>query len=309
MTELIGNAWLGWKDYTDNGKLAALLLAVLLFLWFGQKKVEKKVFLLYTTIMTVCCIFPLTAAVLMVYQTRFYDYEWIWSMVPLTAAVAWGTVILLMKVWPDLQPAEWRRGVPVTVFSLAVILLCGNLGDMPVDQEKQETDRQQAYKILGMVKEAYPGEELCLWAPREILEYAREADASVKLPYGRDMWDASLGAYSYDVYDGERNAMYHWMEACALLGESDGSVMFEGDGETVQRTGEEAEGSKETLEGNPMGAGSTTELCAGYARNAGVNCILIPDTAAPETVQRLENALGADAHKLEDYWIFYGWTD
>ena len=24
-------AWLGWKNYTDNGKLAALLLAVLLY--------------------------------------------------------------------------------------------------------------------------------------------------------------------------------------------------------------------------------------------------------------------------------------
>ena len=32
MTELMRKAWLGWEEYTDHGKLAALLLASLLFL-------------------------------------------------------------------------------------------------------------------------------------------------------------------------------------------------------------------------------------------------------------------------------------
>ena len=56
------------------------------------------------------------------------------------------------------------------------------------------------------------GEEFCLWAPREILEYARTRDGKISLLYGRDMWDAALHAYSYDVYSEETEALYRWME-------------------------------------------------------------------------------------------------
>ena len=44
MRELLRNAWLGWQNYTDDGKLAALLLAALLFLWLRNKKVSQKGF-------------------------------------------------------------------------------------------------------------------------------------------------------------------------------------------------------------------------------------------------------------------------
>ena len=55
MTAILKNiqmAWLGWKNYTDDGKLAALLLAALLFLWYYRKKTEKLSFLGYTIVVT-----------------------------------------------------------------------------------------------------------------------------------------------------------------------------------------------------------------------------------------------------------------
>ena len=81
------DAWLGWKSFISNGKLAALLLAALIFLWYNRKQVERKL-LVYTSVMAVCCILPVTAVVLMGYQTKFYDYEWIWSLVPLEQGFA-----------------------------------------------------------------------------------------------------------------------------------------------------------------------------------------------------------------------------
>lgn len=293
MMELLGRAWQGWIDYIDDGKLPALLFAALFFLWLGGKKTEvearqrigqragqeqeRKTLLLYATVTTVCCVLPLTAAVLMLYQTNFYSYEWIWSMVPLTAVTAWGGVAVLEEIWPKLGAKDWRKGLPGAAILLAAVLLCGSLGPPAWSQEGQAKERQHVYDLLRRVRELCPGESLCLWAPREIMEYAREADAGILLPYGRNMWDITLNAYSYDTYGEEKEVMYQWMEE--LQGRMPEETVF--------------------LSG----------LCAGYAVDAGVTCILLPESRDPETVQELEKALQVKAQKLEGYWVFYGWAD
>lgn len=274
MGELLRNAWLGWMDYNENGKLAQLLLAVLLFFWFWKKGMEQRALVLYTTIATLCCIFPPTAAALMLYQTRFYDYQWIWSMVPMTAVVSWGIVVFIREICTG--PAGKLRGLAGGVFLLAVIALCGGLGSSVWDRDGERLERKQAQRVLELVRQSCAEEGLCLWAPREIMAYVREADGAVRLPYGRDMWDPSLRAYAYDVYGEKAAAMYQWMEAASA--------------------GEEAEDIGQ-------------EVCTGYALEAGVNCILLSENADGETVEGLEKALGKDAQKLEGYWIFYGWTD
>lgn len=282
MSELPGNAWQGWMDYKDYGKLACLLLAVLVFCWFGKKKVEQKTFLLYTTVMAVCCILPPTAAILMAYQTRFYDYQWIWSMVPLTAAVSWGMVMVFEEFWPGFQREKRRKVFGAAALLLAIVCLCSGLGSRAWDMGGQRTDRQKAQGVLETALATCGRKDICLWAPREIMAYVREAEGTVKLPYGRDMWDLSLGAYAYDSYDEKRTLMYQWMEGVA------------GNEEAAQVTAD---------------ASITPKLCAGYAMEAGVTCIMLPEGAEEETIRELEEALGADAQKLEGYWIFYGWTD
>lgn len=109
MTELLRNAWNGWRAYTDPGKLAALLLVSLVFLWIYYKRVPRKEFLIYTTMTAVCCIFPVTAAALMLYQTRFYDYEWIWSIVPLTAMVSYGVVLFVTDILKEQTRGDRKR--------------------------------------------------------------------------------------------------------------------------------------------------------------------------------------------------------
>ena len=61
MLELLTNAWQGFEQYRSGGKYIALLLTVLLFLWFGRKENKQKVLLIYTTLVTVMCIFPVSA--------------------------------------------------------------------------------------------------------------------------------------------------------------------------------------------------------------------------------------------------------
>ncbi len=281
MTELLRKAWLGWTDYIDYGKMAALLAAALLFMWFGKKKVVHKPLLLYTTVITVCCVLPPTAAVLMAYQTIFYDYQWIWSLVPVTAVTAWGAVLFLTEIWPDFKPALWRKGLPGAALVAAVAVLCGPLGSSGLDKDRLPEKKMYAYSVLETVKETYPGERLCLWAPREIMEYAREADPAILLPYGRNMWNIALSGYAYDSYDERMTAMYQWME------------------------GLQGADFSEAAASDP----AASESCVGYALDTGVTCILLPKDTEPETVRKLEKTLNVEARKLEDYWIFYGWTD
>ena len=109
MTELMQNAWLGWRQFTDGGKVAAILLAALLYLYLsGFWKKHGELFL-YTAIVTVFSIVPITAVLLMLYQTRFYDYEWIWSLVPMNVAAAWGMTEFLGSQWKELSLSRWRQ--------------------------------------------------------------------------------------------------------------------------------------------------------------------------------------------------------
>lgn len=287
MAELLQNAGLGWTSYKECGKLAALLLAALLYLWFVRK--EKTPLLLYTSVMTVLCILPVTAVLLMLYQTKFYDYQWIWSAVPLTAVTAYGAVLFLADYGIGSHRAGGRKAVPVIALLLAAALLSGGLGRQVWDRRAGKEEKAQARLVLESLRELCPG-EICLWAPREIQEYARELDASIKLPYGRNMWDLALNAYAYDVYGEGTIAMCRWMTWTEETGEADRPAQPAREQESGKQAGEPA---------------VTLEESAGNALAVGVNLVLLPENALPGTVERMERALGTKAQSVEGYYLFH----
>lgn len=274
MWELMGNAWRGWLEFTNNGKLCALLLASLVFLWVYYKRAEQKNLLIYTAVMTGLCILPVTAAMLMVYQTRFYDYQWIWSMVPMTLVTAEAAAVLLGKYWPDFPGSGWKKGLPVTLLLLGILGLSGGMGirsgnaGEAWNPKAEEKGRLWAEETLALVKEHFQGREIYLWAPGEIMEYAREADSGIRLLYGRNMWDPSLNAYSYDTFYQQEVSMAVWMSNVPETGGTDGG-----------------------------------RDCAQAVCDAGVNCILLPEQAAGETVACFEEILGIRAEKIPGYYL------
>lgn len=270
MTELLHNAWRGWQYFITDGKLAALLGASLIFLWLSYKRISQKTLLIYTTIIAVCCVIPVTAAGLMLYQTKFYDYQWIWSLVPMTAVIAYGAVVLLMEYWHDLKLSEWKKGVPVLALLLTVLALSSGLGKPVFDEEdsKQEAGRAEAEYVLTHSQAEMKKRDICLWAPKEIMEYARETDAAIQLLYGRNMWDEWLDAYAYDIYQEEIRALYLWMEEAAASGE--------------------AADIKSHVE---------------RALKAGADCILLPGELDERSVKGLETTLHVRILGLEGYYL------
>ena len=340
MTAILKNiqmAWLGWKNYTNDGKLVALLLASLLFLWYDifipwydifipqydvRKKVGKPSFFGYTIVITICCIFPVTAGLLMVYQTQFYDYEWIWSLVPVTAAIAYGATFFLGECWNSsaeskgdlpyqdgFKMTQWRRGIPMTMLLLAIIVLSGGLGRPSWDRKGQAAEREKAYVILDQIMALSSEGEICLWAPREIMAYAREHDGRIRLPYGRNMWDISLNAYAYDTYDEQTKALYQWMEQAGKADTIDAAdaidIMDNVDAMDAIDTVDAID--TDTIGTNTVSV--SLEACIQYAQDAGVDCVVLPEAVSQETIQRIETALHTKARLLEGYWIFYERAD
>lgn len=320
MAEYLQNAWAGWTGYTDNGKLPALLMAVLLFLWFGRKKREHTPLLVYTSLVTICCALPVTAALLMMYQTKFYHYEWIWSLAPTTAVTAWG----LACGWTEYRAengGQWKKTVPLTLFLLAVLLFCGSLGSAVWDRDSRREERMAAYSVVEQLSGRYSGGRLCLWAPWEMMEYAREKDADILLPYGRNLRDGFLNAYSYDEYPEDIVMLEQWMEHMSMTGEADMETAPMGKEETgaeaaAGEKAEAADGKKtEAVNGETVQPGKTEEekparhvitleACVEKALEQGVNCILIAGEVSEDAVARMEKALETKAEALEGYYLF-----
>ncbi len=212
MWESVRSAWVGWQSFTDGGKLAAPALAAFVYLIMRKGRLGPAGRLVrYGGIAAALCICPVTAALLMRYQTSFYDYQWIWSAVPVTALIALGGTVFLTDQW---KKGGWRTylyNAALTVLCVGALALCGRLGECQVDAAAQQDERVQAEAVLAQTREVF-GEEFCLWAPQEILEYARTWDGRICLLYGRDMWDAALHAYSYDIYPEGAESLYQWME-------------------------------------------------------------------------------------------------
>lgn len=269
MQELLRNAVSGWQRYTDDGKYAVLLLGILLFYWYLKRTgsdactVNRNLLWKYTVLTAAMAIFPVTGAILMKYQTRFYDYEWIWSPVPVTLVIAAGMTGIYLECYRRYWKGKLLKPAFLAAAGLALLFLCGNMGKSLVQSEMNAEGKETAVRIWEEInalsdaadhgdenrdRDLGNTENICLWAPREIMQYVRGVSADVQLLYGRNMWDQALNAYSYDTYASELTALYEWME---------------------QLDEDEREAVSEKAEG--MGA-----VYLEAALEYGVNCIVVP---------------------------------
>lgn len=311
MMELLKNAWPGWLGYTTGGKVVALLLLVLLLYWFARSEWKSYFSSLgiYTTIMAVCCICPLTAALLMAYQTRFYDYQWIWNLVPVTIVVALGGTLVwseLMEKCSKQKGCKWK-GFAVTCALAGIICISGGMGTTSWEPDEEAAKRQETVQVLealhtymeadsadgtaganesdGVDGAAVAGESdgtVKLWAPQPIMAYARAVDGKLRLPYGRNMWDITLNAYSYDVYGTQEKDLYAWMCNAEVYGT--------GEVECVTESGKRYV--------------VTATDCMDTAKKLGVTHVLLPGNMLPEVVAELEDYLDTKAEILNGYYLF-----
>lgn len=302
MKTLFLTALNGWTNTIQQGKFMALLLLALAYLGYcyyqeyqayreGQKcRDGKKTLFVYTLLATLGCICPVTAVALMKYQTGFYSYEWIWAYVPMTVLIAWAGTEFFVKLWKG----ERKRAIAGTILLLVIVYLSGNPAsewtaaqnaEIPeitqITGHKAKADTQSAYAVLDELTALAGTERIRLWAPKEIMAAARAYSGQMQPVYGRSIWDASLGAYSYDTYEAWQEDLYLWMNGLETTGETE---LVRQD-TAPERTVDFA-------------------LCLQYAGEAGVEYILLPVDLGEETLGELEAAAGRTAEPWNGYYLF-----
>lgn len=240
MEKYVQDALTGFRSFTDNGKLLAVAVALAIYLCCRDRREEQgngEKLAEYTLLTAFLCVCPVTAAGLMLYQTRFYDYQWIFSIVPLTAVIGLGAASLVWNIWSQNQKG---KALLFTGICLFILVCAGRFGatemfEKDVTREDSQVTETEA-SVRELLKEIPAGEEsYCLWAPQAVLKYVRSIDADYRLLYGRNMWDEALNAYSYDTYPEEIRKLYIWMEEAAA---SPASVSGDEVRRQVQKAGE-----------------------------------------------------------------------
>lgn len=217
MKELIQNAVSGLGSYFQSNFMVVLVLGLLLYILVTGRssQLREKSLLRLTTVWLVLVICPVSAVCLMLYQTRFYPYVWIWSLVPVTLCIAWGAVTLLWEQTGQRRRdgrQGWRLAAGVGVV-LVLLLLLGNQGHIQRKSEEEKAGEIRAGEVVAYLQELPELEETLLWGPREVLETARQLDGRICVLYGRNMWEPETAAYAYDAYSEEEQRLFDWMEA------------------------------------------------------------------------------------------------
>lgn len=306
MMTLLQSALTGWTDYTQHGKFAALLLLAILYLGFvlygsgkeanasGAEKARKRLYL-YGALVTFGCICPVTALILLKYQTAFYSYVWIWAAVPQTALIAWAATDFLCNL---LKEKSLRNGMAALIL-LGILFLGGNpvsewtvaqttqipaLTGMPGQQ--QGTPAREILEQLSVYNaEKGNSREYSLWAPKEVMEAARAYSAENHPVYGRSIWDASLGSYSYDTYETWQEDLYLWMSHLETTGETEYL-------RTDENTTTEAGGRKIDF-----------AACLDSAGKAGIDYILLPEDLSEDVQKELQEAADGGLRSFGVYFL------
>lgn len=200
-------AFLGWQEYLDSEKYIVFFFLILLIFWLRNRWDFQKHLLNYSVGMAVLCIFPPTAACLMLYQTRFYDYPWILALIPVNTVIAMGGTVLLSWLF-DNRRVKGRDKALIIGVLLFLLVLSGSRPEEGWMVRNTAAQKEVSMEVLGEI----PSDGGLLWAPTDILEYSRELRPDIPLLYGRNMWQKDMNSFAYDVYDEDTTACYEWMD-------------------------------------------------------------------------------------------------
>jgi hypothetical protein len=214
----------GFDMFVAEYKYFALVICCVVYVfmnWKRYKKTKSETFFVFCVLMIAMIIFPVTGMALQIYQTKFYDYPWVWSCVPMAAMIAWGSVAFIFEEIPRrIQKEEgkstkgqlfWKNLCGIAVI-VAILFMCGNQGRLNALDEKTVQDEMAAEQILEYLETNNLLVDHVVWGKAGVLQYLRSHNGQVVLLYGRDMWEAKAGAYDYEGYTKEEIACYEWME-------------------------------------------------------------------------------------------------
>lgn len=199
------------------------------------------------------------------------------------------------RIFMRIMEKRTLTNLMATVILLGIVFLSGNpvsewtkeqtaqipVMDMTI-QQNPETSPWETLSDLTEYRLTESGDaSVTLWAPKEIMAAARAYSAEIYPVYGRSIWDASLGSYSYDTYATGQEDLYLWMNHLEATGETEYVRMDESTGaRTIDFTD-----------------------CLKYAAEKNVDIVLLPGNLRKETLSELQNTAGSKLQPLNGYYL------
>ncbi len=224
MADFIRTLQTGYHALTESGQFLMLFMTALLFLWF-LRGFEKKEFRRLATVMLLLLLCPVSIKLLLLYQTGFYGYENLWALLPMTALLACAAVMAVFKITAiyiserrKLRKAvSAKREHAAEVFAVFLMALAKSETGQDLNGDKLPEEVAEVLQLVEIPQE----EGVFLLAPDEVAAWARIYSGKILLPYGRNLWEPVLSAYTYDVYMGDMWELHNWVNGTLATG-SDG---------------------------------------------------------------------------------------
>ena len=184
-----------WQTISGSGALSALYLCAVIFLLLTEKiKSRRLLFVYFPLILTAVLLCPVTYRIFsrLLDEEIYYRFYW---MLPMTSTLAYSGVRLY-----ELYRGRCRPLVGAAI--LALFILCGDY----VYDSWQFSTAENEYHIPQAVVDICDqihreGKEVVAVFPSELMQYVRQYDCTICMPYGRDM-----------LYLNMENELYSLME-------------------------------------------------------------------------------------------------
>ncbi len=206
--------------------LSALFLAGLIALWYaktGQKKDTELLFRYALVVLLVIISPPYLYLVGRFFTGYAVDSMYLW-LLPLTPVV--------LKVFSDAAGAARavRHRIVFVLSAAALLLLAGTSSFQPESWRMVENhyyipqETLTVLQRLRQIREERELEQMVIWGPDQLMEYARIYDDGLILVYGRDIWEGSPDSEMHQIYEAQEVNAAFAMEQMPMFLESMGDM-------------------------------------------------------------------------------------
>ncbi|MBO5429890.1 MAG: hypothetical protein J6A10_07990 [Peptococcaceae bacterium] len=188
-----------WQNISGSGMLTALFLCALVFLFFQEKETYKRILLVYLPACWVGILFlPVTYQIIagVIDEELYYRFFW---MLPMTLVIAYALV----------QAYHLYQGAHKKLLAAGLALLLVLSGDFVYNNWRYST-AENKYHVPQSVADMCDlmhaeGREVMAVFPAEMMQYVRQYDSTVLMPYGRNVLvpDWKIDHPLYDIMEDE----------------------------------------------------------------------------------------------------------
>lgn len=175
-------------------------------------KIGKTGIVIYCIVASLMLMIPFTAMILRKFQTVFFQYEYLWALVPVVPVTAYLLVELYVSNIGKIKKATL---IACSLFIAAILLISGNrkTDDDRIDLDYSLQNYEKSVAVMEYLSneaDARGNNGFTILAPAELTEYIHIYCSNVKTLYGKDMWAGELAPYNYTVYPEDVNKLYSW---------------------------------------------------------------------------------------------------